>query len=692
MSTYKHIDRICAVVMAFALVITVLFMNGTKLGLVLSVDADSESHSDDSYFTQNDLDSDWDTLSATKITLEGDEAAVSGSGCYMYEGDVVIAQSGTYVVTGTLSGGSIVVNANDNSKVWILFDSVVIEREDDACLIVDNADKVFLTLAAGSENSLTSGGEYSEEALADNTDGAIFAHDDLTINGSGSLTVTAGYKHGIAANDDLVVTGGNIEISAPKDGIHANDSFRVREATLKISSQDDGIQTDNDGSYIYIGSGELDIDCGDEGIAAAGDITVAGGEITVSTGTERGCHGFKAGGTCTVIDGSINIESCYEGIQSLFIDILGGNITICSADDGLNASSGSSSDEMGQMPGMGAMPGMTEGESGEMMPQGGQMQMPSGEEMTEGESGEMMPQGGQMQMPSGEEMTEGESGEMMPQGGRMQMPSGKEMTESESGEMMPQGGRMQMPSGEEMTEGADNTDSEEETPWIHISGGEILIINENGMDADGIDSNGDILISGGNVRVSVTNSGSNSAIDYASESGGTCEITGGTVIACGSYSMAEGFGTDSAQGSVLYTISGGVEAGTEVSLQDADGNELLSWTVPCAYSAVTFSCPQMESGETYQITVNGESEEVTLSEIAVSAGDAQSTMFGGAFQMGGNMQGPGNMTEPPGMAEPAEVAESTETAEPAEVAESTETAESMETAESTETAESYENN
>ena len=158
-----------------------------------------------------------------------------------------------------------------------------------------------------------------------------------------------------------------------------------------------------------------------------------------------------------------------------------------------------------------------------------------------------------------------------------------------------------------------------ETPYIHITGGTLTVINEAAMDADGLDSNGDILISGGTVRVSMVNMGSNSALDYGSESGGVCEITGGNVIASGSYSMAEGFDATSTQCSILYNISAGEEAGTTVTLEDADGNVLLSYEVPCSFSSAVLSCPDLQKNETYRLVIGDRSEEVKVESSFVLA-------------------------------------------------------------------------
>ncbi len=529
MSTHKHFDLICVAVLLLTLLLTVLFINGERLGIQVIVDEDAESNSDSAYFTSNDRKADWNTGGATKITLKGDKASVSGSGAYAYNGDVIISGAGYFVVSGTLNDGSIIVDANSTSKVWLLFDGVQIHCSDDACLRVDEADKVFLTLAAGSENRLTGGSEYSQTAQDDGTDGVIFAHDDLTINGSGSLSVQAGYKHGISANDDLVITGGCITVIAPADAVRANDSVRICDATVNVNAGDDGIVVNHEEGYLYIESGTLNIISADDAIHTAGNILIDGGIFSI-TASDDGIH---SDGSAVINGGSLDITECYEGIEAVTIEINGGEISVHCSDDGLNANGNSSA--FGFF-GPGA----------------------------------------------------------------------------------------QQPSEEET----------EET-WIRINDGKISVINETGRDADGFDSNGDIVITGGSIRISLTNSGSNSALDCGSESGGICAISGGDIIACGSYAMAESFDESSAQCSILYNFSAGVEAGTPVSLEDSAGNVLVSYEVPNSFSSVVLSCPEMKLGERYLIIIGDKVEEITLSEISASFGDAASSGFGGTMNWGG---------------------------------------------------------
>ena len=616
MSTHNTLDKICVAIVICSLVLTVLFMNGEALGITKIVDEDAEQNSDSAYFTTNDQNGSWDTTGAAVVTLTGDGASVSGNGAYVYDGNVVIAEAGRYVFSGNLEDGSIIVDAHDSSKVWILLDGVEINCSDDACIQVDQADKVFLTLAEGSQNILTSGSAYSDTALSDGTDGAIFAHDDLTINGSGSLAVTAQYSHGISANDDLVITGGTITISAVEDAIRVNDSIRIKDAAITVTAGDDGLLTSNEveNGYLYIESGTLDVTASGDGIHTTGDITVAGGETNISAGDD----GIHSDASVFVQSGTILISDCYEGIEALIIDVSGGDVSINCEDDGFNANGGSG-DMFGGGGQMGG--GHNDGTSGHGGMHGG--------ETDDGTTGER---------PTPPEMGgEGMSGEMpMPpdmggEGMSGEMPAPPDM----SGESMSSG----MPADPETDTASGSTqssaDTEDVETYISISGGNIRIVNEVGQDADGLDSNGDIKISGGTIYISLLGTGSNCAVDYASESGGVAEITGGTIIACGASSMAEGFDSTSTQASILYNTSTVAEAGTTLTVADADGSVLLSWEVPCSFSSALISCPEMKVGGTYTVSAGGTSEEVTLESVSTTYGEAQGGMPGGDMGQSG---------------------------------------------------------
>ena len=170
--------------------------------------------------------------------------------------------------------------------------------------------------------------------------------------------------------------------------------------------------------------------------------------------------------------------------------------------------------------------------------------------------------------------------------------------------------------------GFGGTGEAQEGVYILISGGK-LTVNASG---DGIDSNGDLTITGGEVYVSGPTSDGDGALDYA----GTGTITGGTIVAAGSSGMAQSLSSDT-QGVVLLTLSGTQSAGSAVTLTDADGAVLASFTPEKAYSAVVISAPGMESSGTYTVACGSESRSVTLEGFTYSEGG-----FGG---FGGGMPG-----------------------------------------------------
>ena len=590
-STHRNIDRICIVVLVLTLVLTVAFMNGEKLGITVIADEDAESYSGSAYFTANDLDGDWaDNAYTTYITLDGSEGTIDGNGAYFLDGDLVISNGGWYVLSGTLEDGSIIVDAYDSSKIWIRLNGVTVNCSDDACLQIDQADKVFLTLAEGTENAFTSGSSYSEEALSDNTGGTIFSHDDLTVNGSGSLTVTAGYQHGFDVNDSLVITGGNITISAPQDGIHVNDSFRFEEASLTIDAGDDAVHSDDE---LYIESG------------------------------------------------TILIASCYEGLEAITIDIAGGDITIYPSDDGLNANGGNSSMDfgggMGGGMGGGAFPGNPGG-------------FGSGDEAN-GISGWPDFSDGEKPSVTGEGTSEfgekpSETGEAASEFGEKPSVTGEAASgfveKPSMADGMPAIPFGDMPQMSKTGQTEDGSSSDQEETYIRISGGALTIINETGRDADGLDSNGSIYIDGGTILISLPGDNNNCAIDYGSESGGECIVTGGTVLAFGASGMAEEFSSCSTQCAVLYNLDSAVQAGTLFRIMNGADEEVLSYTPACSYSSIAFSSPDLTVGETYTVVYGENSVELTLESTAMAAGSSGNQ---GGMQPGGmgGMQ-PGGMS------------------------------------------------
>ena len=269
-------------------------------------------------FTKRDLAGTYDESEAVKITLSGKTAACNSSNVQIEDGVVTIKAAGVYVLSGTLTDGTIVVDAGDDDKVQLVLDGVSIMAADYAAIYAKNADKVFVTLAEGAGNSLTVSGDYVQTD-DNNVDAVIFAKCDLTLNGTGSLTVKDTTGHGIVSKDDLVVTGGTYTIDSQDHCLNGKDSVRIADGTFNLSCDEDGIHAGNDDQqdgYVYIEGGDINISVGDDALHAEGLLIITGGDIDVS-------------------------KSC-EGVEGYKILVTGGDIDVISSDDGFNAAGGSS--------------------------------------------------------------------------------------------------------------------------------------------------------------------------------------------------------------------------------------------------------------------------------------------------------------------------------------------------------------
>lgn len=273
---------------------------------------------------------------AVKITLNKTTATVSGSGAKADGSTITITEKGVYVVSGTLEDGQIIVDASDSDKVQIVLDGVNINCETNAAIYVREADKVFITLAENSSNTLGGGNEYTQ--IDDNTvDGVIFSKSDLVCNGTGSLTIEADYKHGIVSKDDLVITGGTYKITAADNGITAKDQLKILDGSFDIDAANSAVKAkntdDTELGNIYIAGGVFTVKAEQDGFHATGSIVVDDGTITVNSGDD----GFHAELDTVIRGGTILVEKSNEGLEGKRVVVNGGDITINASDDGINA-------------------------------------------------------------------------------------------------------------------------------------------------------------------------------------------------------------------------------------------------------------------------------------------------------------------------------------------------------------------
>ena len=338
-------------------------------------DAQASAISAGDMFSDRDSETDYDESQCVKITLADGGATVTGLGAAVSGDTVTIYGEGDYLITGSLSDGQIVVDAEKDVKLRLILDGVDVSSASSAAIYVKQADKVFVTLAPGSENSLSTLGEYVQTD-DNNVDAVIFSKDDLTINGSGSLTLTTSVGHGIVSKDDLVVMGGSFVIDCGDHGLNGKESVRIGGGSFVIDAVTDGIHSNNEDDeslgFVYIAGGDFVINCGSDGIDASKDVQVDGGNFEINAGDD----GMHAEGALTINGGTIVIPTCYEGIEGTTVEINGGEIDVTADDDAINAAAGSS--DTAAEPGMGDRRGMAAQEGVSLTINGGNIRLSAG--------------------------------------------------------------------------------------------------------------------------------------------------------------------------------------------------------------------------------------------------------------------------------------------------------------------------
>ncbi|MEJ4099869.1 carbohydrate-binding domain-containing protein [Corynebacterium mastitidis] len=525
----------------------------------------------------------WSAEDATDIALSGNQ-------------DVTITQAGVYRLSGTLDAG-VIVEAPEDATVILILDGVTINNPHGPAIQIASAEDAAIWL--NGTNTVSDASSYAEDAEAN---AAIYADTDLTLGGTGSLTVKGAGADGIASTDDLVILSGTIEITAADDGLRGKDSLTVQGGNLTIDAQGDALrsnQTDDAAKgWVEVSGGTVNLTAADDGIDAATDALLTGGEVTITstdkgvvagtfltadgarvtiTAQDDGLHsdgsvGLHSGDltvnagedgvhaeVALVADGAnLTVEKSEEALEGGLITLAAGTIHVTSTDDGINASGYTDAAE--------ALAAQEEGESA----------ADAKETATEEE-----PQA--LGVPEGMGVAPGQG---MPPAQRDQggMPAGGP------------GGGMDQSSGEQLT----------------ITGGTV-VVNAGG---DGLDSNGDITMSGGEVTVWGPTTGGNGSLDY----NGEFTITGGTLAAIGSAGMADAPSAAEGQGWMQAGVSG--SAGDEITIADSQGGVIATYTAEKDFGNVVFSSPEIAMGDTYTVTVGDTATEVT-------AGESTGAMMGG---------------------------------------------------------------
>ena len=638
--------------------------------------ADTSSHASvstvtltEGKYSEEKLDDTWDENQAVYLCLENDKITIEertglekGDGAALKDkveitkSTAVIKSAGTYVFSGTLKDGQIIVDVDKEETVRLVFNGVSLTCTSLAPVYLKGGN-VIITLTEGTENTLEDGSVYEfEDEGAKEPKAAVFSKDDLTFNGTGTLHVIGNYCHGIQCKDDLKFISGTYIISAVNDGIVGKDSVSIRDGHFTIESGDDGIKAsnteDSDKGYVLIENGFFQIMADGDGIQAETLLRINGGDFEITTGD--GGQNVK-----TVSD--MHSPDARQGSKTGMLGDKGAEMEGRIPEGGMAPPEGDIPEggmappegdipEGGMAPPEGDIPegGMTppEGdipEGGMTPPKGDMPAHEDGESETVSTKGlksyvELIIAGGEFNLDTQDDGIHSNQNVMV-QGGSITVSTGDDGIHAEK-TLIVDGGSIDIQKSYEGLEGFDIVikdgdikieasddginaagDSEAVTEEkkkdfmadedqgasMTINGG-IIYVNANG---DGLDANGDIFIGGGEVTVHGPADGGNGTLDYAA----SCRITGGTLVAIGSIGMAQKPSEDSTQVSLVFQTDKAIEAGAVISLKDKEGNTLAETVTEKTAQWFAISSPNLSVGEEYIFCAGTAEKEVKPTQI-----------------------------------------------------------------------------
>ncbi len=617
------------------------------------------------------LNGEWDAGEAVSVVLSGTTARItaaendekSASGVTFDNGVLTISAAGTYALSGELTNGQVVVEAGKEDGVRLILNGVALTCENSAPLYVKQADQVILTLAEGSENTVTDGTEYVfADETEDEPNAAVFSKDDLIINGAGTLTVRGNYKHAITSKDDLVITGGTLNVTAAGDGIRGKDSVAIRDGVLNIEAGQDGIKSNNDTDetkgFVVIDGGSFKITAGNDGIQAETVLQTNGGTFDIHTG-----------------DGSASQEAKANSGSGQGFGGPGGGLSGEGAfqrgpGSGRNRQNASDGQPPERLPDGQLLEPLPDGQPPERPQEGAALVTDTAVDTAEVESDStkglkagtaLIVSGGSITIDSFDDALHS-NGSAAVIAGELKLASGDDGIHAdhilvidggtidislsyeglEGAQVLISGGTTKLKSTDDGVNSAGGSDSgrgaqdsfrESGSELLHIVGGS-LYVNAEG---DGLDSNGDLTIDGGTVIIDGPTGGGNGCLDCD----GTLAVNGGLLIAAGSAGMLQLPGETSSQSALSVTFTQTQTAGTEFRLAASDGSQVVSVTPVKDYQAVLISSPDLIQGETYQIdsgTGDVPLTSVTLSKTVTAITDTGEEASAGTGGFGG---GPG---------------------------------------------------
>ncbi|MCC6395644.1 MAG: carbohydrate-binding domain-containing protein [Bacteroidetes bacterium] len=506
-------------------------------------------------------------LNGTSVTESTDSATTDGS-------TVTITSGGTYILSGSLNDGQVLVNAPDDGTVRVILHGIDIRNSTTSPFAVTKAEKVVLILADNTVNVLTDASSYVfPDPDEDEPNAALFSKADLTICGNGSLTVKGNYNDGIASKDGLIIKSGTITVNAVDDGIRGKDYLIIKDGTVTVTSMGDALKSDNDENatrgYISVESGSITATAGMDGLTAETDVIIAGGIFNLTTGggnnasigSSVSAKGIKGLVSVVIGDGTFAVNSADDAVHSnSTVVINGGSFALASGDDGVHADS-----LLGVNGGDIAISKCFEGlESCMLVINDGTIHIIANDDGINGAGGR----------------------DASGAGG---WPGG-----------MPSAGNY----------------------YLYIAGGYIAVTAA----GDGIDVNGKIVMKDGTVLVHGPTSNGNGALDYDA----SFQMTGGVLLAAGSSGMAQAPSASSTQCALMVNFGSARPAGTLFHIQAADGSDILTFKPSKSYQSMVFGSPKLSKSATYDVYIGGNSTGTStdgLYEGGTYSGGTKSTRF-----------------------------------------------------------------
>ena len=511
-------------------------VSGTTAGTSTSNTAAEQTLDAQTHYTNEDLT--WDSSDEKAIDLANPTAT---DGVSVENGTITITSGGTYRITGEYSG-QVKIEAAKTDTVRLVLDNAKITNSTGAAINVVSAAEAIIYTAAGTTNTVADEANYAATG-DDDPDAAIYSTANLTLTGEGSLSVKGAYEEGIHTTGGLVIASGTLEVNAANTGIKGKDYVDITGGIVNVTAAQDGIKSTN---------------TDDESL---GFTRLSAGSVTISAGDD----GLKAPHTLEISGGTLNIEKSNEGIEAQYINILDGDVTVNSTDDGINASLKDSSSDTSSDTTSGTA---TAGQQTQQNQNGQVQQAPAG--------GGAAPGGSQGSTGQNQNMPQPPTDGTMPGGG---------------------GGTF------EVVDAA-----------INISGGTVTVNAE----GDGIDSNGTATFSGGTVTVNGPAAGGNNALD----SNGDLLLNGGTVTAGSTADMFEAPSSASTSGYLKITDSSALTQGSTVQVTDSSGTVVANYKITTSgVQLVLVSNKNIVKGQSYTVSVTSGSVDAASTTAASGASE-----------------------------------------------------------------------